>query len=50
VQTPVLPLGNVGAWVTEVIDGDWTNPDTGEEFDGRATAAAGPTPDAAADA
>jgi hypothetical protein len=36
-----LPLANVDAWITEIIEGAW-NDDDGETYDGRATAAAGP--------
>ena len=40
----MLPLANVGCWITEVIDGEWTD-DEGRVYDARARAAAGRTRD-----
>jgi hypothetical protein len=39
-----LPLANVDCWITEVIDGEWTD-DEGRIYDALARAAAGPTRD-----
>ena len=39
-----LPLANVDAWIAEIIDGEWTS-ESGEVFEGRAAAAAGPSAD-----
>lgn len=39
-----LPLANVSCWITEVLDGEWTD-DKGRIYDARARAAAGPTRD-----
>ena len=39
-----LPLANVSCWITEVIEGTWTD-GAGESYDGRAKAVAGPASD-----
>jgi hypothetical protein len=39
-----LPLANVNCWITSVDDGAWID-EAGTAYDGRAHAAAGPTPD-----
>jgi hypothetical protein len=40
-----LPLANVACWITEVIEGEWTD-EAGQVYDARAFAAAGPSRDA----
>jgi hypothetical protein len=44
----MLPVANVGCWVTEIIEGEWTD-DAGQVYDARAHAAAGPRRDPEAD-
>ncbi len=39
-----LQLANVSCWITEVIDGEWTD-DEGRVYEARARATAGPTQD-----
>jgi hypothetical protein len=39
-----LPLANVDCWITEVIDGEWSDA-AGRRYDGRARASAGPLQD-----
>jgi len=39
-----VPLANVSCWITEVVEGVWTD-QRGETYDGRAKAVAGPASD-----